>query len=90
MANIPPIKSIEYKNIGNKKYYKIIYSAQEYSEFEYFNDTNKVNVLSYTVDGENIILALATIKPLAEKRSNETLLNFIQANEPAANPAKIK
>jgi hypothetical protein len=35
-------------------------------------------------------VTLNSVKLQAERRTNETLLNFIQANEPAANPAKIK
>lgn len=81
---------MEYKITGNKKYYKVIYSEKEYSEFEFYTDTNKTKVISYFVDGENIMVTLNAAKLQAERRSNETLLSFIQANEPAANPAKIK
>lgn len=90
MANIPPIKTVEYKITGNKRYYKVVYSDKEYSEFEFSSDINKVNVLSYFIDGENILVTLNAIKQLASRRTNETLLSFVQANEPAANPAKIK
>lgn len=70
MANIPPIKTVEYKITGNKRYYKVVYSDKEYSEFEFSSDINKVNVLSYFIDGENILVTLNAIKQLASRRTN--------------------
>jgi hypothetical protein len=44
---------------------------------EYLSEIDKINVLSYTIYGENILVTLLAYKPFAIKRSSNILLNFL-------------
>lgn len=68
----------------------MIYSPLEFAEFEYQNDTNKVYLLSYYIDGENILDTLSSKRSIAEKRSPDVLLNFIKSQDANASLAQIQ
>lgn len=59
-------------------------------EFDYIPETNKVTLLSYNIDGENIIDTLSSAKAQAGKRTSEVLFNFLVSRSPVVARGKIQ
>lgn len=55
VITIPPIDSVTMKINGTATYYKATYSPSQFIQFTYTKATNVTKLISYTVDGANIL-----------------------------------
>lgn len=79
---MPAITSVLYKKVNsnpNFLYYKAIYSPNEYIEFNYNKTNDQTSLISYTVNGQNIVPILAAIDGgSAEKKQAELYLTYLK------------
>lgn len=63
---------------SSNNYYKAIYSANEYIEFKYNKPYGTTTLISYTVEGKNILDILKAVGTTPEKTQPNLYLNYVK------------
>ena len=92
MANIPAISRVSVKILDDALIeYKVVYSETENAVLIYDKLNDKATLLSYNVNGENVLKVInQTLVEKSKFRDEKVLFNFLIENHPELAHARIE